>query len=149
MRALADARGLLLIEDCAHRVDLLDREAVVGDLLCYSFNAVKELPAGEGGLLWGCDPAHERWVRAVSNLGLTVDTIERTATPHHADYASIREPGLKLRSNDLAAALVNGGMELLAACRARRQEQFRGMTACSHRSPPAFAFWIVVTTTVA
>ncbi len=125
LRALADARGLLLIEDCAHRVDLLDREAAVGDLLCYSFNAVKELPAGEGGLLWGRDPAHERWVRAVSNLGLTIDTIERAATPHHADYASIREPGLKLRSNDLAAALVNGGMESLAACRARRQEQFR------------------------
>jgi aminotransferase len=124
LRALADARGLLLIEDCAHRVDLLDGEGPVGDLLCYSFNAVKELPAGEGGMLWGREAAHEPWVRSVSNLGLTVDTMERAATLHHADYAFVAEPGLKLRSNDLAAALVNAGLESLAACRARRREQF-------------------------
>ncbi|HZW72471.1 MAG TPA: DegT/DnrJ/EryC1/StrS family aminotransferase, partial [Caldimonas sp.] len=46
LRALADAHGLLLVEDCAHRLDVLDDGAPVGDLLCYSFNAVKELPAG-------------------------------------------------------------------------------------------------------
>ena len=124
LRALADAHGLLLIEDCAHRVDLLDGEAPVGDLLCYSFNAVKELAAGEGGLLWGREAAHEPWVRSVSNLGLTVDTMERAATLHHADYAFVPEPGLKLRSNDLAAALVNAGLESLAEDRARRREQF-------------------------
>jgi UDP-4-amino-4-deoxy-L-arabinose-oxoglutarate aminotransferase len=124
LRALADAHGLLLIEDCAHRVDLLDNEGPVGDLLCYSFNAVKELPAGEGGILWGREVAHEPWVRSVSNLGLTVDTMERAATLRHADYAFVAEPGLKLRSNDLAAALVNAGLESLAECRAHRREQF-------------------------
>ena len=125
LRALADARRLLLIEDCAHRLDLLDDRAPVGDLLCYSFNAVKELPAGEGGLLWGRDPEHEAWIRAVSNLGLTVDTMQRAATLSHADYASVAEPGLKLRSCDIAAALVLGGMETLAASRAERREQAR------------------------
>lgn len=125
LRALADAHGLLLIEDCAHRVDLLDATSPVGDLLCYSFNAVKELPGGEGGLLWGRDSGHEEWIRAVSNLGLTVDTMQRAATPSHADYAWLAEPGLKLRSNDLAAALVNGALPSLAATRALRREQVR------------------------
>ena len=125
LRKLADAQGLLLIEDCAHRVDLLDEEIPVGDLLCNSFNAVKELPAGEAGILWGRDVAHEAWVRSVSNLGLTVDTMERSATLRHADYAFVAEPGLKLRSNDLAASLVNAGLESLAAARTRRREQFQ------------------------
>lgn len=125
LRALADARGLLLIEDCAHRVDLLDAVEPAGDLLCYSFNAVKELPSGEGGLLWGRDPAHEPWIRAVSNLGLTVDTVQRAATLSHADYAFAAEPGLKLRSNDLTAALAHAGIASLAADRACRREQGR------------------------
>ncbi len=125
LRAIADAHRLLLVEDCAHRVDLLDPEAPVGDLACYSFNAVKELPAGEGGLIWGRDVEHEAWIRAVSNLGLTVDTMQRVATLRHGDYASLPEPGLKLRSNDVAAALVNGSMQTLAACRAERRDQAR------------------------
>jgi dTDP-4-amino-4,6-dideoxygalactose transaminase len=122
-RALADAHRLLLVEDCAHRVDLLDRGPPIGDLACYSFNAVKELPAGEAGLIWGRDAEHEPWVRAVSNLGLTVDTMQRSATLRHADYASVAEPGLKLRSSDIAAALVNGGIASLAADRAARRDQ--------------------------
>jgi dTDP-4-amino-4,6-dideoxygalactose transaminase len=125
LRAFADAHSLLLIEDCAHRVDLLDDNAPVGDLLCYSFNAVKELPGGEGGVLWGRDLRNEDWIRAVSNLGLTVDTMQRAATASHADYTWLQEPGLKLRSNDLAAALVNGAIPSLAATRALRREQVR------------------------
>lgn len=125
LRALADEHRLLLIEDCAHRVDLLDQDAPLGDLLCYSFNAVKELPGGEGGLLWGRDRRHEAWVRPVSNLGLAVDTMQRTADLRHADYAFAADTGLKLRSNDIAAALVNAALEALPASRAQRHEQFQ------------------------
>jgi len=125
LRALADEHRLLVIEDCAHRSDLLDGTAAVGDLLCYSFNAVKELPGGEAGLIWGRDPEHESWVRSVSNLGLTIDTMQRTSTLRHGDYAFITEPGLKLRSNDVCAALVRGGIETLAACRELRRQQWQ------------------------
>ncbi|HEV8256675.1 MAG TPA: DegT/DnrJ/EryC1/StrS family aminotransferase [Casimicrobiaceae bacterium] len=125
LRAFADDHGLLLIEDCAHRVDLLDNAPPQGDLLCYSFNAVKELPGGDGGLIWGRNPATERCVREVSNLGLTVDTMQRAATLHHADYGFGTMPGLKLRSNDIAASLVNAAMDHLPGWRAQRRDQFR------------------------
>ncbi|HEX7271135.1 MAG TPA: DegT/DnrJ/EryC1/StrS family aminotransferase [Casimicrobiaceae bacterium] len=125
LRTLADKHGLILIEDCAHRVDLLDGTAPVGDLLCYSFNAIKELPGGEAGLIWGRDVEHESWVRSVSNLGLTIDTMQRASTLRHGDYAFISEPGLKLRSNDVCASLVRGGIETLAACREARREQWQ------------------------
>ncbi|HEX4524200.1 MAG TPA: DegT/DnrJ/EryC1/StrS family aminotransferase, partial [Casimicrobiaceae bacterium] len=125
LRAFADEHRLLLIEDCAHRIDLLDRSAPLGDLLCYSFNAVKELPGGEGGLLWGRDRRHEAGVRAVSNLGLAVDTMQRSADLRHADYEFAADSGLKLRSNDVAAALVNAAIETLPESRAQRREQFQ------------------------
>jgi dTDP-4-amino-4,6-dideoxygalactose transaminase len=125
LRAFADRHGLLLIEDCAHRVDLLDGTPPLGDLLCYSFNAVKELPGGDGGLIWGRDPAAERSVREMSNLGLTVDTLQRSATLQHSAYGFGTMMGLKLRSNDVAASLVNGALERLPEWRAQRREHFR------------------------
>jgi len=125
LRAFADRHGLMLIEDCAHRVDLLDPGPPEGDLLCYSFNAVKELPGGDGGLIWGRDPAAERCAREMSNVGLTVDTMQRAATLRHADYGFGSLPGLKLRSNDIAASLVNAALELLPEWRAQRRDQFR------------------------
>jgi dTDP-4-amino-4,6-dideoxygalactose transaminase len=125
LRAFADRHGLLLIEDCAHRVDLLDAAPPLGDLLCYSFNAVKELPGGDGGLLWGRYPEHEDCAREASNVGLAVDTMQRAASLRHADYAFGAMPGLKLRSNDIAASLVNAALEHLPEWRSERRQQFR------------------------
>jgi len=121
LRALADRRGIALIEDCAHRVDLLDAQPPLGDYACYSFNAVKELPCGEGGLVWSRDRASESFLRAASNLGLAIDTVERAATLRHGDYAFEATGGLKFRMSDLAAAVVNGGIPSLAATRAKRR----------------------------
>ena len=121
LRALADRHAIALVEDCAHRIDLLDSSAPIGDYACYSFNAVKELPCGEGGLLWGRDPGDEAAARAASNLGLAIDTAQRAATLRHGDYAFEPTTGLKLRLSDLSAAVVNGCLPSLAATRARRR----------------------------
>jgi UDP-4-amino-4-deoxy-L-arabinose-oxoglutarate aminotransferase len=121
LRALADRHGIALVEDCAHRVDLADAAPRLGDLACFSFNAVKELPAGEAGLLWGRDPALEPRARARSNAGLTLDTLERTATELHGDYRFSAATGLKLRSNDVAAALALGALDDWPQARATRR----------------------------
>ena len=124
LRALADERGVALIEDCAHRVDLADSGPRVGDIACFSFNAVKELPGGEGGLLWARDPGLEAHARAASNAGLALDTLQRTATTQHRDYRFTSDTGLKLRSNDIAAALVLGALDGWRDARDARQRQF-------------------------
>lgn len=121
LRALADRRGLALVEDCAHRVDLLDAAPPLGDYACYSFNAVKELPGGEGGLLWCRDGGAAAFMRAASNLGLGLDTPGRASTLRHGDYAFEATGGLKFRLSDLSAAVVNGGIPSLAATRAKRR----------------------------
>ena len=107
IRTLCDTENILLIEDCAHRLDLDDATAPVGDFACYSFNAVKEAPGGEGGLLWGRDSVVEARVRSMSNVGLMADTWHRSSKLQHSDYEFCTEVGLKLRLNDIAATIVN------------------------------------------
>lgn len=121
LRALADRRGLALVEDCAHRVDLLDAAPPPGDYACYSFNAVKELPCGEGGLLWCRDAGASAYMLAASNLGLGADTLARASTLRHGDYAFESIGGLKFRLSDLSAAVVNGSVASLASTRAKRR----------------------------
>lgn len=124
LRTLADRHGVALIEDSAHRVDLDDAGARVGDFACFSFNAVKELAGGEAGMLWARDSGVEPHARSMSNAGLAQDTLQRTATTQHRDYLFSTETGLKLRSNDVAAALVLGALDGWHAARADRRRQF-------------------------
>jgi perosamine synthetase len=124
LRALADQRGITLIEDCAHRVDLADPGPRAGDIACFSFNAVKELPAGEAGMLWARDPRLEARAHALSNAGLSIDTLGRSAALQHVDYCFSAETGLKLRSNDVAAALALGALDGWSAALAVRKQQF-------------------------
>jgi dTDP-4-amino-4,6-dideoxygalactose transaminase len=124
LRQQCDAAGVALIEDCAHRLDLLDAAAPLGDYACYSFNAVKEVPCSEGGVLWGRDARDDPYARSLSNVGLGLDTMQRAASARHADYQFASGTGLKLRLNDLAASLANGALPSLADARAERRAQF-------------------------
>lgn len=124
LRDLCDAHDVVLIEDCAHRVDLLDDGQPLGDMACYSFNAVKEAPGGEGGMFWCRSVTNRDRVRALSNLGLTVDTMQRSRSLAHADYQFTGEVALKLRGNDLSACLTLSSLRELSTTRARRATIF-------------------------
>jgi dTDP-4-amino-4,6-dideoxygalactose transaminase len=124
LRALADQHGVKLIEDCAHRIDLADASPRMSDFSCFSFNAVKELPGAEAGMLWSRDPELEERARAISNAGLALDTLQRTAALQHCDYRFSGETGIKLRSNDVSAALVLGALDDWAAAHQIRRRQF-------------------------
>jgi len=128
----------VLIEDCAHRIDLLDAQEPRGHLACYSFNALKELPGGEGGMIWGMDPRFEGAARQISNLGLFDDTMKRAAQAMHADYHFGTQSGLKLRSNDVAAALVLAALPGLRANRATR----RAIAARYDQALLPYADWV-------
>lgn len=114
-------REYVLIEDGAHRLPLPGEAAPSGKFACYSFNAVKEAPAGEGGMLWCADAALEPAARQISNLGLALDTPQRCSTAQHRDYEFSQHGGLKLRLNDIAGALAQDGIDRLAATRQQRQ----------------------------
>ena len=121
LRALADRHDVALVEDCAHRIDLDETGLRLGDLACFSFNGVKELPAGEGGLLCGRAAALEARARVLSNVGLVSDTRARVRTALHRNYRFATDGGLKLRANDVAAALALGALDDWPQARAARR----------------------------
>lgn len=98
------SKRIALVEDRAHRVDLADPPS--GVFACFSFNAVKEAPGGEGGLLLGRSSDDEALARAISNVGLGVDTLQRSSAALHLNYRFSHESGLKLRLSDISASLV-------------------------------------------
>lgn len=120
LRALCDRRGVALIEDRAHRIGLA--APPLGDFACTSFNAVKEAPCGEGGLVWGAHMDDEAPVRRRSYLGMDADTMARTSTTVHSDYAFSAHVGTKSRLSDVQAALVLQAIDSLAEGTERRAE---------------------------
>lgn len=124
LQTLCAEREIALIEDCAHRLDLLDTGAPAGDFACYSFNAVKEAPAGEGGVVWCKSEDDAKAIRALSNVGMNVDTVQRSERLSHHDYDFGRRIGLKLRNNDVTASLVAASLDVLPETRCRRRELF-------------------------
>lgn len=124
IREFCNERNLILIEDCAHRLDLLDESPHLGDYACYSFNAVKEAPCGEGGVLWARDPEQRGRAQAISNVGLSVDTWQRSSSISHGDYTFTAELGLKNRLNDILASLVIHSLDELSPARNQRKKIF-------------------------
>lgn len=120
LRSLCDAHTIALVEDCAHRLDLLDVGPRRADFACYSFNAVKEAPAGEGGVLWGRDLALRTTAEASANVGLATTTWTRTRTARHIGYA-LQDRGLKLLLNDVSAILALNAIDEIETTRARRR----------------------------
>lgn len=123
LRDLCDQHGIALVEDCAHRIGDLSTPPS-GDFACYSFNAVKEAPAGEGGMLWGRDLSLETRAREMSYLGMRVDTWQRAAVSEHRPYEFGTGEGLKFRFTDIAATCVLACLPHLETWRAQRSHVF-------------------------
>lgn len=123
LRSICDSYGIFLIEDCAHRIGSLCK-APIGDFACYSFNAVKEAPAGEGGLLWCKHKDFEENIREISYLGMSVDTWQRSSAAIHKPYIFGTMTGLKFRMTDIAATFVLNCLGNLDCWKERRKEIF-------------------------
>ena len=122
LRKLCDEHDLLLIEDCAHHLSL--QPSPISDFRCYSFNVLKEVPCGEGGLIWGKNMQFEVMANQLACLGMQGDTFERSAHPCHGDLSFGRVPGLKLKMNDLAASIAMAMLAHLGPHRAERKRIF-------------------------
>ncbi len=106
LRALADRRGLHLIEDAAHGVGTRTHSrhlGTIGDAGAFSFFANKNLPLGEGGMiLTDNDELADRF-RLLRSHGLTSGTWERHSGG--AGEYQVVEPGFNFRMDEPRAAL--------------------------------------------
>lgn len=92
--------GVPVIEDAAHTWDtFLDKEVSRGDYICYSFQAIKFLTTGDGGILV-CPEDKEADARILRWYGL-----DRTKSQSFRCTQNITQAGFKYHMNDIAACI--------------------------------------------
>ncbi len=134
LRALADARELLLIEDVAHGFGAQATGkplGAFGDAAAFSFYVTKNLSTGEGGFLACKDEALEEEIALMSLHGMDQGAWKRY-TDRGSWYYEVRRFGYKFNMTDIQAAL--GLVQLaradeLRAARTRAAERYLGRLA--------------------
>lgn len=124
LRALCDARGLVLVEDAAHALGALTERSApvgaVGTAGAFSFFANKNMPLGEGGILITADAALAERARLLRSHGMTAGTWGRHT--RDADGYDVVIPGFNYRLDEARAALGLRLLERVDADNARRGE---------------------------
>jgi perosamine synthetase len=124
---LRDIAGAIpIIEDAAHACGSEYKGhkcGSLGDLACFSFQAVKNLATGDGGALALNDKAMTDRAKRLRWLGIDKGTWDRTEGNHAYlwDY-SVNEIGFKSHMNDISAAIGLVQLRKLAKMNERRRE---------------------------
>jgi dTDP-4-amino-4,6-dideoxygalactose transaminase len=125
--ALCKARGVILILDAAHsagsRLDGRDLSAYA-DYTVYSFQAVKNLPTADSGLVTLKTAEENELVRQLSWSGINKDTYSRSQDGYKWLY-SVDDLGYKYNGNSIMAAIAIVQLKSLDAGNVRRRELAR------------------------
>lgn len=121
--SLAHARGISVIEDCAHACGAIYRGKRIGshgEMHAFSFHAVKNLSMGDGGALTLASSEHDARARRLRWLGIDRSTYARAAPGTYAWDYDVPEIGFKYHMNDISAAIGIAQLGHLDAENARR-----------------------------
>jgi UDP-4-amino-4-deoxy-L-arabinose-oxoglutarate aminotransferase len=123
IRALAQQRGVRLIEDAAHAAGTRYRGELIGcrGTSIFSFHPIKNITTGEGGMFCTDDARLADHIRRLKFHGLGVDAYDR-AMQGRSPQAEVLEPGFKYNLTDIAAALGLGQLARLEQINQRRRE---------------------------
>lgn len=111
----------LLIEDCAHSM-LTPNSGQGGDIAIWSFQAVKTLPAGDGGMVTTNNEEIYKRLRTLTWLGVEKHTYDRTNKVKYSwDYDITQAQGIKAYMNDLTAVIVLEQLKRLDEMTAKRR----------------------------
>ena len=123
-RALAEKRGIAIIEDAAHALGTFYRGVEIGasgDLVVFSFHPIKNITTGEGGMIICRDGNRADRLRLLRFHGVSKDAWKRYHRGGVPQYDVI-EPGYKYNMLDLQAAIGLRQMEKLERFNARRRQ---------------------------
>jgi perosamine synthetase len=125
---IAAENSLFVIEDCAHAAGAEYKEKKVGlggNLCCWSFHAVKNVPCGgDGGMLTTDNESFANRAKRLRWLGIDKDTYTRTEEIGGKWYAwkyEISEIGYKYHMNDHAASIGREQLKVLDSSNQRRK----------------------------
>jgi dTDP-4-amino-4,6-dideoxygalactose transaminase len=144
LTALCAARGLLLVEDCAHAIgaSVGGRAAgAFGDAGAFSFYANKNLTTGEGGMLTTSRPELAARARVLRLQGITKDAFGRAGAAAPSWRYDVVAAGYKYPMSDINAAIglhqlrrLPGFQATRARLAARYSERLAGVPGLT---PPA------------
>jgi len=123
INALAQRRGLAAVEDAAHSLGARYKGRPVGSvapITCFSFQAIKHLTTGDGGLV--CVSSEADHERAVQLRWFGIDRFKRKPSVLGEPEWNVTELGFKYHMNDVAAAIGLGNLEDLGWILERRQK---------------------------
>lgn len=105
--AFAERHGLRVIEDAAHAFGSNHQGARVGargDVVCFSFDGIKNITSGEGGCVVTSDPDVLRKIRDARLLGVEKDSERRYAGERSWEF-DVSAQGWRYHMSDIMAAI--------------------------------------------
>lgn len=105
--AFAGRHNLRVIEDAAHAFGCTvdgTRVGSTGDVVCFSFDGIKNITSGEGGAVVTADPQVRRTVADTRLLGVQRDSERRFAGERSWDF-DVTEQGYRFHMSNLFAAI--------------------------------------------
>lgn len=109
-----------VVEDCAHALG--SSLPIAKGARCWSFQAVKNLPMGDGGGISTDDTSLADRLRRLRWMGITRDTAQRSVAGGYDWEYNIPELGWKYAMNDLQAAIGLAQLPLLTKHNDRRRQ---------------------------
>lgn len=105
---IAREKGIRVIEDAAHAMGATykgKKLGTLGDFGCFSFQAVKNLATGDGGMLVTKNKVFADRARKLRWLGINRETSTRTKRDEYSWRYMIDEIGYKYQMTDILAAI--------------------------------------------
>ncbi len=105
--SFAKSNGLRVIEDAAHAFGCLYQGKKIGsfgDIICFSFDGIKNITSGEGGCVVTSDSKITEYVRDARLLGVKKDTENRFAGKRSWDF-DVTHQGYRYHMSNLFAAI--------------------------------------------
>ncbi|NND71305.1 MAG: aminotransferase class I/II-fold pyridoxal phosphate-dependent enzyme, partial [Rhodothermales bacterium] len=125
LRNIADVNGLVLLSDAAHSAGATYDSHPVGsiaDLTAFSFNPVKNLTSGEGGMVTGSIPDKEHLLRQFRSHGMTRHPDELVKKAPAGWYYEQQNLGFNYKLSEIHAALGLSQLGRLAEFNSKRAQ---------------------------
>lgn len=127
IRDLCRKHGIILVLDAAHMAGSKNPDGthvgVDADVAVYSFQAVKNLPTADSGMICFAEEADDEHARRLSWLGINKDTYARSSSAGTYKWQyEVDELGYKYHGNSIMAAIALVALKYLDEDNARRRE---------------------------
>ena len=120
---LAQEYNLRVVEDAAQAFGSMRDKKLVGthgDIICFSFDGIKNITTGEGGAILSCDKQFIERVKDGRLLGIEKDTQMRYRSQRSWDF-DVKQQGFRYHMSNIMAAIGIIQIDRVEAFRNKRQ----------------------------